>query len=387
MAMLRVYRNLDELVAIRPAWDELLAHYPSVTTFSTWEWLSCWWRSFGTDQQLLVLAWFEGNSLLGLAPLSISTERRAGFSFRVLRLMGDGSNDSDNLDMPVQPGCEQEFAANVLRYLQEHKHDWDICELNTMPQDSLAGRCLHRLSASPGWTCFTYPSRCSAVHLPETWESYLGSLSSEDSKNLARYTRRLESRYATRIYRCTEQNELPAKLESLFRLHQERWQGAGEPGSFSSPERREFYFRLSECLLERRRLELWVLELDGEIAAVQFAFRHGDRVFQLQEGYDSTKKSDRLGFVLRGAVLKQLISDGIRIYDFLGGEDPYKARWGAQESHYRNLHFAPALGVGGMWLQFVDKAGKSKNWLRQNLPSSAWRLLQSANDAFQERQS
>jgi CelD/BcsL family acetyltransferase involved in cellulose biosynthesis len=139
---------------------------------------------------------------------------------------------------------------------------------------------------------------------------------------------------------------------------------------------------LSRLLLDRGWLELWALELDGEIAAVQFGFRYRDTVFQLQEGYDHNRASDRPGYVLRGEVLRQLISEKVRTYDFLGGEDPHKSRWGAQQSHYREIHFALSFGIGGMRLQFADKAGRSKEWLRRRLPGPAWRLLHNLRTAI-----
>ena len=383
--ILHAYSSLDELGALRPAWDDLLAQYSLATTFSTWEWLSCWWRSFGRDRQLLVLALFDSRSLVGLAPLSISTEPMGWLSLKVLRLMGDGSGDSDNLDLPVRPGFEGAFAEAVFQYLRQRKKLWDVCLLNTLPPGSLVATCLTDILASSSWPCFEYSSRSSAVALPESWGLYTESLSSEDRKNLTRYTRRLQARYTTRIFRCTKPDELPGCLDALFRLHQGRWQSTGEAGSFSSAERREFYNQLSRCLLARGWLQLWALETDGEIAAVQFAFRHGEKVFQLQEGYDHTRTSDRLGYVLRGEVLKQLIAENVRTYDFLGGEDLYKARWGAHEGCYRNLHFAPSLAAGELLLRLADGKSKGKEWLRQKLPQSAWITLRNAHSAVRRR--
>jgi len=379
--ILRVYNQLDALGDLQPAWNGLLSRYPPATTFSTWEWLSCWWRCFGDRRQLLIMAMFDSSSLVGLAPLSISKERVGWFPLRVVRLMGDGSGDSDNLDLPVQPGYERMVADTILKYLWQRRREWDLCMLNTSPRNSLVAGCLAEILGHSSWALFEYSSKSSAVPLPESWALYTQTLSSEDRKNLARYARRLRSRYFTRIYRCTDPGELPACLEALFRLHQERWQDRGQPGSFASTKRREFYSLLSQQLLARGWLELWVLELDGEIAAVQFAFRHGDRVFQLQEGYDHRRASDRLGYILRGEVLKQLISENARTYDFLGGEDPYKARWGARQGYYRNLHFAPPLGIGSVCLKCLDKAGKTKDWLRERLPESVWKLLQKVNVA------
>jgi len=381
---LQAYRDLNELAELRPSWDELLSEYPLSSTFSTWEWLASWWEAFGKNQRLLVLAAFDPASrLIGLAPLSISLQPFGRFLLlRVLRLMGDGSGDSDNLDLPVRPGFENDFAEAIARYLQQQKHEWDVCHLNTTPPNSPVACCLTAFLKASGWIVCEYSRICSAIPLPETWEEYLRRISNEDQKNLTRYTRRLGKRYRVRIYRIRSEKELPACLERLFTLHQGRWQNEGQPGTFSSMDRREFYFRLSQRLLTRDWLELWVLELDDQVVAVQFALRYKEQVFQLQEGYDHRLSSDRAGYVLRGEVIKRLISEKVRVYDFLGGEDAYKARWGAQVGTYRDLQFARPLSLGGVILAGTARAVRVKAWLRRKLPHSAWGVLNRINKAI-----
>jgi CelD/BcsL family acetyltransferase involved in cellulose biosynthesis len=383
---LRSYQNLDELQNLRPLWDELLSSYPLASTFSTWEWLDSWCRSFGNNAELHVLALFNSSRLVGLAPLSIFNRKFSGLlTLRVLVFMGDGSGDSDNLDFPVLPGFEEEFAQTILDYLERHRRQWDICELNTMPSNSPMAGCLEKLLRSRVWTCFEHGRTCSAVQLSATWDEYLHQLSSEDRNNLGRYARRLNKQYSTRIYRCTDAQELPRCLDALFNLHQARWEKAGEPGSFASAERRQFYEQLSQRLLARGWLEMWVLELNGAIAAVQFAFRYRSAVYQLQEGYNPEHASDRAGFVLRGEVLKQLISEGVRVYDFLGGELLYKARWAAQAGQYRDLHFARPKSMGAIYLSSVVYFSRTKQWLRRRLPASVWRMLHVVNVALKGR--
>ena len=383
----RVYRELRELDALRPAWHALLNKYPLATTFSSWEWLSSWWRAFGAHRSLLLHALFDStNTLVGLAAFSLGKEQFwGGTPVRVLRLLGDGSYDSDNLDMPAVPGFEDILAQGVIEYLRRHSSEWDLCEFNTLPPHSPVAACLAHTARSKSWTLVESASASSSIHLPKSWEQYLANLSSEDSKNIQRYTRRLQNRYSTRIYRCTDASSLPKCLDALFRLHQARWRSIGEPGTFSSIERRQFYRDLSACLLARDWLELWALELEGEIAAVQFAFRYRDSAFQLQEGYDHLRSSDRPGYVLRGEVLRTLISEGVRTYDFLGGEDPYKARWGAQPGSYRTLRLALPCSKGGILLRLAENALAGKQWLRRNLPTSAWHLLRKLNATVQRR--
>src|SRR5579885_3763213 len=194
--VLRAYDDIADLEQLRADWDQLLSDYLPATTFSTWEWLSAWWSCFGSNRQLLVLALFDSEQLAGLAPLSISVEKIAGVPLRVLRLMGDGSFDSDNLDLPVREGYGHIFGEMILQFLRQHKNKWDVCRFDTLPPNSEIIPFLRKLLVnSSAWTYFESSSRASAIDLPKTWDEFLQLLSSEDRKNLQRYARRLQSRY------------------------------------------------------------------------------------------------------------------------------------------------------------------------------------------------
>src|SRR5262249_36639108 len=149
---------------------------------------------------------------------------------------------------------------------------FDVCEWNTLPAGSPVGTRLSQLAQPMGWLFTETAAVSSAIPLPQSWETYLENLPSEDRKNIPRYTRRLENRYQVRIHRCEDADRLPLYLDSLFRLHQERWQSAGQAGTFGVTERRSFYHELSHQLLACGSLQLWALELDGQMTAVQFAF-------------------------------------------------------------------------------------------------------------------
>ncbi|HET9406849.1 MAG TPA: GNAT family N-acetyltransferase [Candidatus Sulfotelmatobacter sp.] len=377
---IRTFRSLDDLLGISESWEELLASYPLATTFSTPAWLASWWPSFAKGQELLASGFFGDSRLVALALFSITRVQVAkAVSLKQLRLMGDGSNDSDNLDLPVLPGFEQQFATSLLDFLETERNSWDFAEFNTLPPDSPAAKVLKERMAARKWLVIEESRAASAIPLPNTWEKYLEQLSSEDQKNLVRYERRLGKRYSVEMYRCSSESQIPKCLEALFEHHQARWQAAGESGSFGVAERRAFYADLSRRLLSEGRLDLWALELDGQIAAVQFGFRYGRQVFQLQEGNDPRHAPDRVGFILRGHVLKQLIADGVQTYDFLGGALGYKARWGAQARHYFDVHFARPLTMGAVYLQMTHGAAHSKAWLRKNLPQPAWDALRKLN--------
>jgi CelD/BcsL family acetyltransferase involved in cellulose biosynthesis len=371
----RVYETVESLLTLQREWDQLLSQFPQATTFSTLDWLVPWWRAFGKGQ-LKVIAFFEGRSLVALAPLAvISHVVGGGVKLNLLRLMGDGSGDSDNLDLPVRPGYEAAFIDRLLGLLARCDFRWDFCRLNTLPENSPAAAVLRSRLVQRQWPYFTSQRPQLVTHLPENWDEYLAQLTSESRNNLKRYTRRLQKHYAVQISKCTEESDLERCLEDLFRLHQKRWILRGEPGTFASAERRSFYFDLSCALLAHKNLEFWSISLNGVTAAAQFCFRFGESVFLLQEGFDPDHGADRVGFILRGHVLEQLTQQGVRRYDFLFGESEGKQIWVPQLHHYDDLHFAKPGSFGGLYLQATNMARDGKEWLRANLPNSAWAAL------------
>jgi CelD/BcsL family acetyltransferase involved in cellulose biosynthesis len=383
---IRVYRSLQEVESLRPAWEELLAEFPGATTFSTWEWLAPWWRAFGDGRELLAVAFFsetekdESEKLVGLAPLQISSRRVASlFSLRVLGLWGDGSGDSDNLDIPVRPGYEAQVTAALLEFLEKESGRWDFCEFNTMPADSPVARGLTQSLSDRRGKTYCDRQTSSAIALPETWEAYLGELSTKERGKIGYYKNRLIRKYRVRFDRCAAVEEIPRCLESLFMLHGKRWQLAGERGSFELEARRQFYRDMACELAARGNLEFWLLALEGQTVAAQFGFRHGDTVFQLQEGFDPAYSADSVGYVLRAHVIEQLIPQGVRRYDFLAGESPSKARWAARTGHYVSLQFARPYSMGSAYLRMTHGAAEGKEWLRGHLPGNAWQVLHALN--------
>ena len=343
---------LESLQDLVPQWEQLLCDHPNASSFNTWEWLSAWWRVFGSDRKLLVLSFFDSRELVGLAPLSIHSRLVAGHVWlKLLLFMGDGTGDSDNLDILVRRGYENQVAIALLDFLHRERNRWDVCQLNTMPAASPFGQVLPTCLAARGWPTKSRRRPNSAVELPNEWQVYLGRLCSEDRKNVERYEKRLHRKYEVRFYRASCTQELSSCMERMFELHQRRWCVRGESGTLQSSRRQRFFLEIGRLFLDRGWLELWALDLNGQTVAVQFAFRYRCTVFQLQEGFDPGHLSDRVGTLLRAFVLKTLIREGIKKYDFLAGELGYKLRWGAVPGHYMDVHFVVKGSRGDYYMR------------------------------------
>lgn len=363
----RTCTTWDELERFRADWNNLLQENSTSSIFQTPEWLAAWWSAFGGNKRLISLIFVDPNGkTVGIAPLYAERKSFLGFPLTTLRFVGAGSGDSDALDFITTPGYEQYCADAFIDWLGKEAK-WSICSLETLPENSLLAKYLLQHAQKSAWQCNTTRTPNFIIDLATTWPEYLTTLESSFRPLLTRYPKRLQSRFSVKIVRCEREKDLQDQLQILFALHQMRWTGRGEPGVFANPERREFYFRMAASFLKCGWLEFWLLSLDGETVGAQFCFRYNNTVSLLQEGFHPKYAAEKIGYALRAHVLEQTILSGAQRYDFLGGADSYKAKFGSRQASYLNLSFAGPSGLGRAYLFLQEQKQELKTWLKSKL--------------------
>jgi len=366
----RVCRTWEELEQFRESWNLLLQANPRSSIFQTPEWLAPWWKAFARNKELCGLVFLDGEGhAAGIAPLYSEQNSFFGRTLTTLRMVGAGSGDSDALDFITSPGNEEVCADAFVVWLGQQE-DWDVCALETLPQNSLVAKRLGKCLQEAAWSADTTFTPNFVVDLPHAWPQYVSTLEPSFRPLLTRYPKRLQSRYRVRFVRCECVEDLRVHLETLFSLHQMRWTGRGEPGAFANPDRRDFYLAMAAAFLQRGWLEFWLLELDSEIVGAQFCFRYNDTVSLLQEGFHPKYAGEKIGYALRAHVLEEMIRSGAKRYDFLGGDDPYKTKFGAHQENYLNLTFAGPSRIGRTYLALRRQKRQVKTWLKSKLPAS-----------------
>lgn len=368
----RLCASWSEVELFRAQWNALLPDVADASTFLTPEWLASWWQAYGCDKKLRALLFFTPDGdLVGLAPLYLEQRKMFGCRVNILRLVGDGSGDSDGLDFIIRTGFEQDCLSSFFAWLPDS--EWDSCSFATMPDSSVFGTLLLQNLRAGQWSVIEQRTPGLRISFPTSWNSYLAALKPDFRPLLTRYPRRLKNQHDVRFYRATLA-DVESNLLKLFSLHEMRWRERGQAGVFVSAERRHFYRELSVALLERGWLEFWLMDLDGTTVAAQFCFRLNDTVYLLQEGFDPRYTDKKVGYALRAEMFQDLIRRGVREYDFLAGRDSHKLRFGGQESSYITVSFARPATRGGAYLALRRLDSCVRHRARQMFPESALRL-------------
>ncbi len=376
--------------ALQAGWSRLLAESSEPSIFLSPEWVVAWRRNFAPGREaFLITARDEGGALIGLAPFY---RRRLGPAAlrgpRILAFLGDEGVGSEYLGVLTRKESEPEFVASLARRMEGR---WDLADLRGLRSDCAGAALLIRSFGSRD------PDRihrerhpCSSIPLPGDYEAYLASLPAKFRTTVRYRTNKLVKNFAVRLVRTAREEELDAHLERFFEMHQGRWEAEGHPGSFYHPRKREFYREVSAGFLRRGWLRFYHLEVDGVVRAAQYGFAHGGVLHSLQEAFDTgfrPRGVGGIGVVLRGMAIRECIAEGLRAYDFLGGGEEFKTRWGTSPHYVERVRIGSPGPAGGLAYVLTAEVRDAKIWIREHLPEWAveardrWRTRRQARAA------
>ena len=336
-------------VRLREEWDALHRASADATPFTSWEWLYSWWQAYGEPKALRLLTWRLEGALVGVVPLYLVRRKtKLGTAANVLRLVGDGSSDSDYLGLTVRSDVSARVIQQLCEWLAGNR-ECDVLELRELSEASASAAVLEQLAQRYGFRFRAEHSDGGFVQLPDTFEEFLHSRAPRFRTKLRSLLRTFEETGLRLEVEAVPAN-LRRRLRSLFVLHQQRWTHAGAGGVFGAAAKRVFYAHFVPRFARKGWLRFYSLKAEDRYVAHQLCFGSEGTTYLLQEGFDVSDPSASYGQMLRAAVIRHLIETGERRYDFLGGLSRHKQDWGAQRT--RSVHLTIARAGWRAWLYF-----------------------------------
>jgi len=173
---------------------------------------------------------------------------------------------------------------------------------------------------------------CRLIPLPNTFEGYLATLSSNSRQNLRRKLRKF-AEAGLKIVEVDAQDEAARAeaLNALFTLHQQRWAHNPSGGAFPNEHMRAWQQYLAGSLAAQGKVDMRVaLSAEGQIIGVIYNFRRGGMGYFYSIGTSSDPKwaNLSLGVCLLASSIQAAIEAGCHTFDLLRGDHEYKAHFG-----------------------------------------------------------
>ena len=159
------------------------------------------------------------------------------------------------------------------------------------------------------------------------WDEYCRDRSTKLFRELRRRRRRLESEGRFEFELHDGRERLDELLDEGFQVESAGWKADAGSAIASQPETRRFYREIASWAAGRNWLRLAFLRLNSKPFAFDFAIEHDGVHYLLKTGYDPASSRFAPGMLLRHEMIARAFGEGLRSYEFLGADEPWKLEW------------------------------------------------------------
>lgn len=361
VAWVETYAELD---ALADDWNRLADGNP----FMCYEWLSTWWSYYSQRRwrlMVLVVRDYHGH-VVGIAPWYL---RRSALLGRTIALLGSGEVCSEYSRILADADRGEDVAQAIASFLtSRHAPTWDRIEwLNVESGPAVHNRVAQLLTmrgcephVTPGLSCWR-------MRVSNDWERYVTHLSRKKREIVRQVHRKTFDSGRLTIHNVTSPEQLPKAMDILIDLHQRRRNLIGELGCFSSPQFLAYHHAVAAKMLERGELFLCWIELDGQPAVVWYGLRSDTTLYLYQTGFNPDLSKASPGSIGVMAAIKLAMQWRLHEIDFLRGDEPYKATWGAEPQATLNLRIAANRGTSHIRHSIWKNGRRAKRMVKQCL--------------------
>jgi CelD/BcsL family acetyltransferase involved in cellulose biosynthesis len=334
--------RVDEFDALRSSWDGVFASDPNASVFVSWAWLRGWFETSPHPWTVLAARREAGGPWMGFMPISV----RGGAIYRfdqVREIRMAGEPAADYTGFVCEPSVEREVIGGFADFIANHMQ-WDRLRLKEV-NDSRIDMFVQALPARSVQVHEGTGTCCPYIPLPTTWEEYLQTgLTYETRKSLRKKLRLVE-----RECRVTHLNGTNSEdqIEALLKLAAMKDHHVAEN---SVPRFRAIFRSCADAGIASITI---VWKADAPIAGMgSFVDRKAGSLDFYLTGYDDQFAEYSPGRVVNALCIQHAIDQKLKVLDFLRGDEPYKFQFGAQRRFTRNvtmlrrsLHTATRLAV------------------------------------------
>jgi len=323
----KLIKDSTGFAALEPFWNRLVAESVASTCHSTFEWLFTWWKHFGADKQLLLIATCENGVPVGLAPLYIDACEAGS---RDLHFIGQGLSDYADF---ITPRDRPDVAETLVSALLDLRSSWDGVDLEEIPAQSpnktLLDRVIERGRVPAVWRTTV---QCPYLPIEGTWEAFYATM----GKGFRHEVRNKLNRWSNRSRGCIEGLELRyvdrREIDSVFvdevvALSDERQSADGHRSPFLNHPDQEFLREVLPLMGRRNQLRVGELRSGNALLAFMLGYQWQGVVYTWNTQYDPAYADYSLGRIVLVSFAEQSFREGCHELDFMRGEEPYKFQW------------------------------------------------------------
>jgi hypothetical protein len=328
-----------------------------------WDWVETWLNHYGDIVPHHFAVATGANGVVGVALLTHGVgQTRGPIPVRTLHIGTAGEPPSDTIWVEynrclVHPEHRASFAAGLFRTARSADLPWDVLELDGFEPAEIES--FLRLDSN----FEIQPKVCHVANLAKMRdEGMYAGFKRETVAKIRKNRRKFEERFGpiTTTWATTVDEGLEI-LRDLIPLHQDRWQRAGQPGTFASPRFTAFHQELIQRLMLKGQIVLYRVKAGEQMIGTFYGMVENGVLYHYQWGlvqFDQNSLSP--GFVVGALCMEEATGRGLNELNWLAGDTRYKRELANEQREliWAELHRGPRMVA-------IDAMKRARAWQRR----------------------
>ena len=318
----------DEFSALKHQWQDLLLRSDADSLFLSWDWMYSWWQVWAQDDfELLLLGAYNGDQLVGIAPLySKTAPSKLLINSRYIEFIGTSSTShfgfrTEYLEFLADRSCAAEAVQSLFNWIA-NEATFDEMRLNDIVKGSATHRCALGFAEYGHYIRLQEASQTYGIDTHDAFDSYVKRLGKNSRLKVFNRRKVLEDLGDVTL-ETIHQSNFGEVLDHLSEFHLRRW---GRHISYKN--HRNFIDLL--CNDSDKSVSGIIIRLDGKLLGCTFDVDCGNTCYNFQLGFaDNVDKKISMGSLTIGYAAERCFNNPhLEYYDLLAGE--------GKHSNYKN---------------------------------------------------
>ncbi|MGB7344867.1 MAG: GNAT family N-acetyltransferase [Pirellulaceae bacterium] len=331
----RLVNDASGFEALESDWNRLSGDVP----FRNHRWHRTWWHHFGGEHKLLILAVYDQETCVGIAPLFVQRVFAAG---RVAQFLGSGVVASDQQTILADSGDTEDVGRAVARWFASEKNmHADLLQLDGIDVTCPAFAAFSSAAKQNGYSLVDRSTLHTwRIALPANTDAYLAMLSKSCRRKIRTAMKRFESGELN-VSIANDKATFQQTWDCFVDLHQRRRESQGEDDSFADTTFTGFLHDIAGQFFDAGNLDMVCVSSNEGPIATEICFRSRTCSYAYQIGINPDSLKDNPGWLVNAASIQRAIELGLTHFDFCRGDFDYKRQMGADPIVCQRLRIVP----------------------------------------------
>ena len=335
MITVNIIKGKNEILKYEKIWNEIFYARENEPSASL-EWTNALLKTHLKEKdEFLLMVIKDDGEIAGIVPLIIHSQRKFGQTFINIYPISEYYNThSDILLKKFSEKFIHAFTMSLFRL----EAKWDRF---TMKHLIDSNPIIENIENSLKEFRVKYNCRREApsffLTMENSYDDYLKKRSANFRRNLKRIKKKITAAGDIKFYKVADFSNINNAYRALIEVEKKSWKHAHGTAISSIKRQEEFYKELCISTYSAGWLHLLFLYLNNKPIAYNMGLLKDNKYYYIKTSFDNDL--GRLGpsKLLRAELMKDLINDGIRYFDFLGEPYEWKRQWTEELQLHKSL--------------------------------------------------